>query len=218
MQLDAERPHRAARARRARAQAEAICAGAAEFAQSIRGPITDLTATLLTAWAYAGAGDSQAAVDTIDKLSGPDWYAIFKDLHAALILDLAGNKKDAAKRYERAYKLDAVALRIVQAYGRFLSRNGNKDEALKVYSEFDKTVAQSSADRGRAKQVTAGKKLPLLVDSRRRPAPPRRCTASALRSAAAAARISRSSICSSRSISRRTIRWRCCRSPISTRR
>ncbi len=27
-----------------------------EFAQSVRGPVTDLTATLLSAWAYAGAG------------------------------------------------------------------------------------------------------------------------------------------------------------------
>ena len=50
------------------------------FAQSIRGPITDLTATLLTAWALSGAGDSQGAQSTrIDRLAGPDWYAIFKD-------------------------------------------------------------------------------------------------------------------------------------------
>ena len=47
------------------------------FAQSIRGPVTDLTATLLSAWAYAGAGDSHAAIDTLDRLSGPDWYSIF---------------------------------------------------------------------------------------------------------------------------------------------
>ena len=63
----------------------------------MRGPVTDLTATLLSAWALAGAGDSKrAAIDTIDKLSGPDWYGIFKDLHAGLILDLANNKKEAA--------------------------------------------------------------------------------------------------------------------------
>ena len=47
----------------------------------------------------------------------PDWYALFKDLHAGLILDLAGNKKEAGKRFERAYKLDATALRVVEAYG-----------------------------------------------------------------------------------------------------
>ena len=63
----------------------------ANLTQSNRGPITDLAATLLTAWASYGAGDSKTAVDSIDKLQGADWYALFKDLHAGLILDLAGN-------------------------------------------------------------------------------------------------------------------------------
>jgi tetratricopeptide (TPR) repeat protein len=99
-----------------------------ELAQSIRGPITDLAATLLSAWTMASPGEAKSAVDTIDKLAGADWYAIFKDLHAALILDLAGQKKEAAKRLERAYKLDPTALRVVQSYG-FLSR-GVITEAL----------------------------------------------------------------------------------------
>jgi len=92
------------------------------FAQSVRGPVTDLTATLLTAWALAGAGDARGATDALDHLTGPDWYAIFKDLHGGLILDFGNNRKDAAKRYERAYKADSTALRTVQAYARFLSR------------------------------------------------------------------------------------------------
>jgi len=45
-----------------------------DFAQSVRGPVTDLAAALLSGWAAYGAGDSKAATDTIDKLSGPDWY------------------------------------------------------------------------------------------------------------------------------------------------
>jgi tetratricopeptide (TPR) repeat protein len=136
-----------------------------DFAQSIRGPVTDLTATLLTAWAYAGAGDTHSAIDALDRLSGPDWYGIFKDVHAALILDLAGNKKDAAKRYERAYKADAVAVRNVQAYGRFLSRNASKDDALKIYAEFAKTVPNHPVIEEEVKAINAGEKLPPLVDS-----------------------------------------------------
>ncbi len=77
------------------------------LAQSVRGPVTDLAATLLAAWAISGSGDTRAAVDTLDRLAGPDWYAIFKDLHAGLILDVANNKKDAGQRYERAYKADS---------------------------------------------------------------------------------------------------------------
>ena len=48
-----------------------------QFAQSVRGPVTDLAATLLQAWALSGSGDTRAAIDTMDKLSGPDWYGIF---------------------------------------------------------------------------------------------------------------------------------------------
>jgi tetratricopeptide (TPR) repeat protein len=135
------------------------------FAQSVRGPVTDLAATLLSAWALAGAGDTHNAVDTLDRLTGPDWYSIFKDLHAGLILDVANNKKDAGKRYERAYKADAVAVRTVEAYGRYLSRTGAKDEALKVYGEFEKVVPNHPVIVEEAKEVAAGEKLPVLTDS-----------------------------------------------------
>jgi tetratricopeptide (TPR) repeat protein len=59
------------------------------FAQSTRGPIADLTATVLSAWTLFGSNETRTAVDTIDRLNGPEWYAAFKDLHAGLILDLA---------------------------------------------------------------------------------------------------------------------------------
>ena len=36
-----------------------IRAARQDFAQSVRGPVTDLTATLLSAWALAGAGDTR---------------------------------------------------------------------------------------------------------------------------------------------------------------
>jgi tetratricopeptide (TPR) repeat protein len=135
------------------------------FAQSVRGPVTDLTAALLTAWAQQGAGDAHGAVDTMDKLSGPDWYGIFKDLHAGFIFDLAGDKKDAQKRYESAYKTDPTALRTVQAYGRFLSRNGSKDDALKVYQDFAKVLPDHPLVNEEMKAISDGEKLPSLVDS-----------------------------------------------------
>src|SRR5947208_3724495 len=56
--------------------------------QSIRGPITDLVATLLSVWASYGAGDTKSAIANIDKLTGPEWYPIFKDLHAGMLLEL----------------------------------------------------------------------------------------------------------------------------------
>jgi hypothetical protein len=41
--------------------------------QSVRGPITDLVATLLAGWAEFGAGNPKGAVADIDKLTGTEW-------------------------------------------------------------------------------------------------------------------------------------------------
>ncbi|MBX3552632.1 MAG: tetratricopeptide repeat protein [Pseudolabrys sp.] len=131
--------------------------------QSVRGPITDLTATLLNAWSYAGAGDSKNAVAVLDRLAGPEWYAIFKDLHAGMILDAAGNKKDAGKRFERAYKADGSALRVVEAYGSWLSRNGQTDEAMTVFETFDKLLPRHPLIVAAMDKLKKGEKLPPIV-------------------------------------------------------
>ena len=136
-----------------------------ELAQSIRGPITDLAATLLSAWTMASPTDAKQATETVDKLAGADWYAIFKDLHTALILDLAGQKKDAAKRYERSYKLDPTALRVVQSYGSFLSRQGGNADALKVFATFDDALPRHPLVVEATAELKAGKKLPLMVET-----------------------------------------------------
>lgn len=136
-----------------------------QFSQAVRGPVSDLIATLLSAWSQTGANDSKGAVETIDRLAGADWYAIFKDLHAGLILDVAGNKKEAGKRLERAYKLDSSALRVVQAYGSWLSRNGNKDEALKVFQTFDAALPRHPVVTASIDSLRKGETLPRLVDT-----------------------------------------------------
>jgi tetratricopeptide (TPR) repeat protein len=133
--------------------------------QSVRGPITDLAATLLAGWASYGAGDAKSAVDGIDKLQGADWYALFKDLHAGLILDLAGNKKEAGKRLERAYKLDSTALRLVQSYASWLSRNGKADEAAKVFADFEVQLPRHPLIVEATDTLKHSKALPPLADS-----------------------------------------------------
>ena len=149
--------------------------------QSIRGPITDLVATLLSGWAIYGSGDTKAAVASVDKLTGPEWYPIFKDLHAGMMLDLAGKEKDAGIRFERAYKLDDSMLRVAESYARWLSRNKDDAAASGIYEAFDKKLAAApdraggaARDQGRQENAAAG-------GIRRRPAPPKRYTASAPR-------------------------------------
>jgi tetratricopeptide (TPR) repeat protein len=133
--------------------------------QSVRGPVTDLAAALLVAWTQATPAESKAAVDTIDKLSGPDLYSIFKDLHAGMILDLVGQKRDAGKRLEHVHQIDPTALRAVQAYGSYLSRNGSKDEALKVFKAFDEALPRRPLITEAIADLNGGKKLPMIADS-----------------------------------------------------
>ena len=136
-----------------------------DLALSIRGPITDLAATLLSAWSMYGAGDAKGAVAAIDRLAGPDWYSIFKDLHAGMIYDLAANSKEAGKRLERAYKLDPTALRVVEAYGSWTSRNHTPKEALDIFQTFDKALPRYPLVVEAMDQLKAGEKLPPLASN-----------------------------------------------------
>jgi tetratricopeptide (TPR) repeat protein len=133
--------------------------------QSVRGPITDLVATLLSAWASYGAGDAKSAVANIDKLTGPEWYPIFKDLHSGMILELAGKEKDAGARLERAYKLEDSMLRVSDDYARWLSRNKDAASATAIYESFDKKLPRHPLVLEGMREAKAGKKMQPLVDS-----------------------------------------------------
>jgi tetratricopeptide (TPR) repeat protein len=136
-----------------------------DLSQSVRGPITDLTATLLSAWSLYGSGNTKEAVAQIDRLTGPDWYAIFKDLHAGMILDLSGNKKEAGKRFAQAYKLDPSALRVVEAYGSWTSRNKSPKDAETIFEAFDKVLPNHPLVVAGLAKLKRGEKLPPLVES-----------------------------------------------------
>src|SRR5262249_32004668 len=111
--------------------------------QSVRGPITDLVATLLSGWASFGAGDVKTAVANVDKLTGPEWYPIFKDLHTGMMLELANRQKEAGERLERAYKLDDGALRLADEYARWTSRNKDAAAAGAIYKAFAAKVPRN---------------------------------------------------------------------------
>jgi tetratricopeptide (TPR) repeat protein len=135
------------------------------IAQSVRGPITDLAAALLVGWSFHGSNDTKSAIETISRLTGADWYAIFKELHSGLILELANKPKDAGKHFEAAYKSDGTALRVVEAYGRWASRHAASGEALKIFQTFDKSLPRHPLIVDEMTAINAGKKLAPLVDS-----------------------------------------------------
>jgi tetratricopeptide (TPR) repeat protein len=130
-----------------------------------KGRAADLTATLLTAWAYAGAGDGKKALETVDKLKGERSYTVFRDYHAGLMAELTGNAAEAERRLQSAYEGERNTLRVVDAYGRLLSRRGQKDKAIEVYTGFEAVLPRHPVVLDALSQLRAGKTLGPIVAS-----------------------------------------------------
>ncbi|MCB8820306.1 tetratricopeptide repeat protein [Microvirga rosea] len=122
-----------------------------------RGP--DLTGTLLTAWAYAGAKDAKQALATVDKLKSERAFNQFREYHAALIADVTGNPAEAEKRFKAAYEGERNTLQVVDAYARFLAKRGRRDEALALYKSFDDAVPRHPAVRAAMAALKENKPL-----------------------------------------------------------
>ncbi|WP_311275354.1 tetratricopeptide repeat protein [Methylobacterium sp. WCS2018Hpa-22] len=135
------------------------------FARSGRGAAADLTSTLLTAWAYAGANDGKRALEVVNKLKGERSYNTFRDFHAGLIANLVGDQAEAERRLKAAYDADQNTLRIVDAYARFEAQAGRTDLAIQAYTAFDQLLPRHPIVRDALDKLKAGKPLTRLVNT-----------------------------------------------------
>ncbi len=122
-----------------------------------KGRAADITSTLLTAWAFAGAGDQAKAIEAVDRLRGDTSITTFRDYHAALIHDVLGNTAEAQKRLKATYDSDAVSLRTVDAWGRFQSRRGDMAGARETYDRFNKLLPNHPIIRDAISSLAAAK-------------------------------------------------------------
>jgi tetratricopeptide (TPR) repeat protein len=143
-------------------KAHRFSAARAQFARGGAGEEHDLTATLLSAWTYAGNGDYKKAIDLLDKLNDPS-FLIFREYHKALIADLGNNIPVATRAFDAAYETDKNTLRLVDAYARFLSRRGKTDEAIGVYEDFNRILPNHPTVQAALADLKAGKKLAPIV-------------------------------------------------------
>ncbi|MGL5362822.1 MAG: tetratricopeptide repeat protein [Bosea sp. (in: a-proteobacteria)] len=102
-----------------------------------RGRAADITATLLAGWAHLGAGENAKAIESVDRLRGESSYNLFRDYHAGLMQDIAGNGAEAARRMKSAYEQERTTLRLVDFWGRLQARRGDVAAAKATYAEFD---------------------------------------------------------------------------------
>lgn len=129
-----------------------------QFTEAAYTPVGELTSALLTAWAYAGEGSLNAALKELDKLDGQESFTNYKAFHVALIEDFLGSSMRADAAYKKAYQLAGTSLRVTQAYGNFLERNGHKAEAEKIYRAFMVGGQRNVLVEADLAELTAGKK------------------------------------------------------------
>ena len=107
-----------------------------QLSLSAKGPFTVLTLSLLDAWAAAAQRDEpgvEKALVILNQQSGAENIANF---HAALLQDYLGHNSAAEAAYKKALGSGQPTPRVLEAYGRFLERNGRGKDAAAVYHAF----------------------------------------------------------------------------------
>ena len=126
---------------------------------------SDVTATLLTAWSWAGSGNFKKALETVDKLRSVNAFTLFREYHGGLIAALGGPKfrSEADRRMNAAYAMERTTLRVVDAYGRYLSGVGDRDAATAAYDAFLKLAPRQPIAAASLGALKDGKTLAPLV-------------------------------------------------------
>ncbi|MBL8588767.1 MAG: tetratricopeptide repeat protein [Methylobacteriaceae bacterium] len=132
------------------------------FSKGGSGRARDVTATLLTAWTHAGGKEGKQAIELIDRLRDTN-FEVFRDYHAALVMDLSGQAAEAEKRLKAAYGAEKSTLRLVDAYARFMLKRGDREEALRAYRELAKALPRHPIVVASIADLEAGRPLPPFV-------------------------------------------------------
>ncbi len=128
----------------------------AEIAKSAKGPFTSFTVALIDGWAAAGAGDGDAAEADLKLLHAQhsaDGLAYFNE---AMLAELLGKKDVADTDYKAALEASGKTPRVIDAYGRFLERNGRADEARALYQEVEHDDAFDSITQPGLERIAKG--------------------------------------------------------------
>jgi len=136
-----------------------------QLTQSAKGPFTTLILSLFDAWAAAAQHDTagvQKDLQTVQSQKGAEGIASF---HAALIQDYLGDVTAADAAYKKALGSGAPTPRVLDAYGRFLERQGRTAEAAKLYQAHSDEGGLASVTRPGLQRIAAGEKPEGLIRS-----------------------------------------------------
>ena len=135
-----------------------------EIGSAEQGAFVALVGSLTEAWAAAGDGNEQLALDKLKAFEGKPAFGLFRAYHEALIYDLLGDAKNAESSYRTAMEASGgTSIRIVQAYASFLARQGRIDEGRAVLDQYASLAPDHPLVRNALRQLNAGKPMRPLV-------------------------------------------------------
>ncbi len=134
-----------------------------QLAASAKGPFTVLTVSLFDAWAAAALGDAATAAADMKTLGGQSGAEPVAAFHAALLADFLGQAKDAEPLYAKALLLNAGSPRAVEAYGRFLERQGRVADATKFYTGVANAPALGPLAAAGLARIAKGEKPEAMI-------------------------------------------------------
>ena len=128
-----------------------------------RGPDA-IYGSLLSAWAEAGAGRYDAAIEVLRRPDGDRNPLAVYGHHSALILDLANRPEEAERHYLDAVRqMPQPTARLILAVGSFYRRMGNTAEAERRYTAFLAERQRSPLIESALADLRAGKPATRLV-------------------------------------------------------
>lgn len=137
-----------------------------EIGSAEQGAFVALVGSLTEAWAAAGDGNQQLALDKLKAFDDKPAFDLFRAYHKALIFDLLGDKENALASYHQAMETSGgTSIRIVQAYASFLDRQGRRDEARAVLDQYAALAPDHPLVKAALAQLASGKTMKPLVGS-----------------------------------------------------
>ncbi len=133
------------------------------ISKSAKGPFTQLTLTLVEAWVADAQGDTATALKDLSAVPNEGGSQALADYHQALMFDLADKMDEADVAYRKAMTQAGPNPRMVDAYGRFLERNGRSADAKTLYEKLLNNSSVEPIAKAGLARIASGNKPDRLV-------------------------------------------------------
>lgn len=122
-----------------------------------RNGLATYAAPLALAWSQVGLTAIDKALEALAPLDQESGFGAMRDLHTALINEVAGRAEAAEKAYRGiADPLDAAPIRVVRGVAAMFERNGRTDEARTIYEGYLRRDPQSLVIRAELERLNSG--------------------------------------------------------------